>query len=344
MTAWPVDLYSDTKTSPSAAMRSAMASAVVGDEQQDEDPTVATLNDRVARLLGKDAALFLPSGTMANLISVLVHCRRGDEILAEETSHVLHLETGGPAGIAGATVTPLKGEGGLFTLDVLAAAIRPARRNAPRPRLIWIEQTTNLGGGRVWPLATLEQIRERATWDGLAIHFDGARLLNAAIASGIDPARYGQVADSLWIDFTKGLGAPFGAVLAGSGTFIEEARRYKHMLGGAMRQGGVMAAGCLYALDHHVTRLADDHAAARALALGLAGLPGIKVTNLVETNIVILDVSGTGRSAQAIDAALRETGVRASVFGTSTLRLITHLDLPQDAVERAIAAFERTLR
>ncbi len=343
MREWAVDLYSDTKTRPTVAMRKAIAEARVGDAQQDEDPTVAELTSRVAAMLGKDAALFLPSGTMANVASVLVHCRPGDEILADVSSHVLHFETGGPAGIAAATVTPVAGEGGIFSPKLLIATLRPERRNAPRPRLIWIEQTTNMGGGRVWPLNALQALSRVAQERGLALHIDGARLLNATIAASVSPAQYGAVADSVWIDFTKGLGAPFGAVLAGSRSFIEEARRFKHMLGGAMRQAGMMAAGCLYALDHHVERLAQDHAAARALAEGLAALPGLRITNPVETNIVILDVEATGLNADIIADKLSAANVRVGVFGPAKLRLITHLDVPDDGVGRAVDAFRRAI-
>lgn len=336
MREWRVDLYSDTKTRPTAAMRAAMAAAVVGDEQQDEDPTVAALNERVGALLGQDAALFLPSGTMANLIAILVHCKRGDEILCEASSHLLHFETGGPAGIAGAMVTPLEGRRGMFTRETLEASIRGPRRNAPRPRLVWVEQTTNLGGGAVWPLGELTVVRDLAASRGLAVHMDGARLLNAAVAHGVAPAAYGAITDSLWIDFSKGLGAPFGAVLAGSRGFIEEACRCKHMLGGAMRQAGVMAAACLHALDHHVDRLAEDHANASRLAEGLRGMPGLTIQEVVETNILVVDVEG---AAQAIADAVAQYGVRVGVFGASTLRLVTHLDVSKDAIDVALEAF-----
>ena len=335
---WQVDLYSDTKTRPSAAMRAAMAAAAVGDEQQDEDPTVAALNGRVAELLGKEAALFLPSGTMANLVSVLVHCARGDEILCEATSHLLHFETGGPAGIAGAVVTPLPGHRGMFTREALERAIRAPRRNAPRPRVVWIEQTTNLGGGAVWPLKELQELRTFAASSGMVVHVDGARLLNAAVAHGLEPRAYGALADSLWIDFTKGLGAPFGAVLAGSEAFIEAARRYKHMLGGAMRQGGIMAAACLHALDHNVARLADDHVNAALLADGLKRIPGFAIAGPVETNIVIADVSGTGVSAQQVATKVARHRVRVGVFGPATLRLITHRDVSRTQVAFALEA------
>ena len=344
MTDWRVDFYSDTKTRPSEAMRAAMAAAVVGDEQQDEDPTVAGLNTRVAKLLGKEDAVFLPSGTMANLIAIMVHCGRGDEILAEASSHLFHFETGGPAGVAGATATPIYGHRGMFTVAALEAAIRPNRRNAPRPRLVWIEQTTNLGGGAVWPLADLRAMRSSASAHGLALHIDGARLMNAAVAHRIDPREYGAVADSLWLDFSKALGAPFGAVLAGSNGFIEAARRTKHMLGGAMRQAGIMAAACTYALDHNVERLADDHAHARLLAEGLRQVPGFCIKDEVETNIIILDLIGTGLGADEIARRASSHGVRVGVFGPTTLRLITHLDVDEAQVRYGLQTLAATRR
>lgn len=336
---WEVDLFSDTKTRPTAAMRAAMAAAEVGDEQQDEDPTVASLNLRVAALLGKEAAVFLPSGTMANVIATLVHCKRGDEILAEASSHVLHLETGGPAGIAGATVTALPGEGGMFSPHTLLSAIRLPRRNAPRPRVVWIEQTTNLGGGRVWPLTTLRVIRKIADEANMAVHIDGARLLNAAVADRVSPADYGSVSDSLWIDFTKGLGAPFGAVLVGHNEFIEDARRYKHMLGGAMRQAGIMAAACHVALDDGVDRLIEDHDHARALASALSCVDGLPPISNVETNIVILELAGTRFDAMKVRDHLASIGIRVGVFGTSTIRMVTHRDVGPNEIEQAIAGF-----
>lgn len=334
MREWRIDLYSDTKTKPSPAMRAAMAEAAVGDEQQDEDPTVAALNGRVAALLGHEAALFLPSGTMANLVSILVHCGRGDEILCEASSHLLHFETGGPAGIAGATVTALTGRRGMFTAETLEAAIRAPRRNAPKPRLAWIEQTTNLGGGAVWPVAQMRAVRETAASHGLAVHVDGARLMNAAVAHGVTADTYGKFADSIWIDFSKGLGAPFGAVLAGSSNFVEAARRYKHMLGGAMRQAGIMAAACLYGLDH-VALLADDHARARRLAAHLNRVSGFCIDGEVETNILIVHLGGTGRTAHDLADAAAAQGVRVGVFGPETLRLVTHRHITDADVDEA---------
>ena len=341
---WSIDLLSDTKTRPDEAMRSAMAAARVGDEQQEEDPTVDHLRKRVAALFGKPQAVFLPSGTMANLISILVHCGRGDEILAEASSHVLHFETGGPAGIAGATVTALPGQRGMFGLQELSQALRSPRRNAPRPRLVWIEQTTNLAGGTVWPLDILRPIRAFCDAEGLLLHIDGARLMNAAIAHRVEAAAYGAVADSLWLDFSKGLGAPFGAVLAGSEAFVTAAIRYKHMLGGAMRQGGIMAAACLHALDHNIERLADDHANAKALAEGLRELKGIVIDGEVETNIVIANLDSNSRlDARGVADALASRGIRVGVFGPRTMRLVTHLHVTAEDVATTVSAMQEIM-
>lgn len=344
MNCWQIDLYSDTKTRPSPEMRAIMAEALVGDEQQDEDPTVSILNERIARFLGKEQAVFLPSGTMANLVSILVHCSRGDEILCEATSHVLHYETGGPAAIAGATVTPLLGSRGMFAPKTLEEVLRTPYRNSPRPRLIWVEQTTNLGGGAVWPLHNLQALRRIAEDKGLAFHIDGARLMNAVVAQGVEAHVYGEIADSLWIDFSKGLGAPFGAVLAGSQVFIDQARRYKHMLGGAMRQAGIMAAACLYALDNNVKNLAVDHANARSLADGIKSIAGIEVVEPVDTNIVVCDVKGTGYLARDIANLLAVNGIRVGVFGPSIIRLVTHCEVSRQQIELVVKAMEFSVR
>src|SRR5919198_4151388 len=267
-----VNLYSDTQTRPTPGMREAMAAAEVGDEQRRLDPTVNALQDRVAELLGHEAALFLPSGTMCNAIAFRLHIRPGgDEAILDRTAHPVHFEAGGPATLSGAMLSPLDGDGGIFTAQQVEAAIRPpGDRYLPRSRLVSVEQTTNVGGGRVWPLARIREVLEVARAHELRAHMDGARLMNAVIASGVPAAEYASGFDTAWIDFTKGLGAPIGAVLAGSRELIEEAWRYKQMMGGAMRQAGIVAAGALWALDHHVERLAQDHENARTLARGIA--------------------------------------------------------------------------
>ena len=333
-----VDLYSDTVTRPTRAMREFMCEAEVGDEQKFEDPTVNTLQETVAELLGKEAALFLPSGTMCNEIALRVHCRPGDEMLAHRTAHPIHFEGGGPAALAGVNVSALDGARGQYEADAVRAAIRPESRYMPRSRLVWVEQTSNLGGGSVWPLARIAAVTDAGRQHGLRTHLDGARLMNAVVASGIAARDYAAPFDSVWIDFTKGLGAPVGAALAGSRDFIADAWRLKQQMGGAMRQAGIIAAGGLFALRHHVKRLAEDHANARRLADGLAALPGIMLEpSTVETNIVIFELSAPLDATAAV-AALLARGVRMGAMGARTIRAVTHLDVNPEQVERALAA------
>ena len=342
MPAIEVDLQSDTVTKPTPEMRRFMCDAEVGDEQKGEDPTVNALQDAVAELLGKEAALFLPSGTMCNEIAMRVHCRPGDEMLAHRTAHPIHFETGGPAALAGVNVSALDGPGGQYDADAVAAAIRPDNRYMPKSRLLWVEQTSNLGGGSIWPLARITAVTNVARARGLRTHLDGARLLNAVVASGVSARDFSAPFDSAWIDFTKGLGAPVGAAIAGSREFITEAWRLKQQMGGAMRQAGIIAAGGLYALRHHVKRLAEDHANARRLAEGLAELPGIVVDPAsVETNIVIFDVPGDAETA--INALLAR-GVRMGAMGPRTIRAVTHLDVSPAQVERALDAARAVFR
>lgn len=344
MSAELIDFASDTKTRPTAAMRAAMASAEVGDERANEDPTVNRLVERCATMLGKQAGVFLPSGTMANEIALAVHCRPGEEVICDATSHIIGFEGGGPAALAGVMIQPLAGRRGIFGAAQLAAAIRPDRPYAPRQRLVVVEQTSNLGGGAIWPLDALDAVAESAHAAGLSTHMDGARLLNACVASGLAAADYARGFDSVWIDFSKGLGAPGGAVLAGSKAFCAEGFRLKLRWGGSMRQSGIIAAACDYALDHHVDRLADDHANARRLAEGLAGLPGIAIDAAeVETNLVYFDVAGTGRTAAAFTEALLAKGVRMTEMGAIRVRAVTHLDVDAGMIERAIAAVRELL-
>ncbi|MDX6750015.1 GntG family PLP-dependent aldolase [Geminicoccaceae bacterium 1502E] len=336
-----VELYSDTRTRPTPAMRRAMAEAEVGDEQALEDPTVNRLCEAVCRLTGKEAAIYLPSGTMCNQIALMVHCRPGEEVLLDRSAHPIHFEGGGAGALAGAVLTPLDGEHGIFTADQLAARIRTDNRHAPRSRLVSIEQTCNQGGGRIWPLEQVEQVCAVARGRGLATHMDGARLMNAVVASGVPAARWCAPFDSCWIDFSKGLGAPVGAVLAGSEEFIAAAWRVKQMIGGAMRQAGIIAAACLHALEHHVDRLAEDHANAKALAEGLAALPGLYLDPAtVETNLVYVELEG---DAAAFVAALRERGVRMGAMGPRRVRAVTHLDVDREGIERAVAAARQVL-
>ena len=330
-----IDLYSDTITKPTQGMRKFMAEAEVGDEQQKEDPSVNRLVKMVCDLLGKEDAVYLPSGTMCNQIAFRVHCRPGDEIIMDDTAHTRHYETGGPAALTGAMTYPLAGKRGVFTAEQLEAAVRPVSNHLPRSRVVLVEQTSNLGGGTIWPLDGIQSVCAMAHKHGMLCHMDGARLLNAVAATGIKAKTYAQPFDSVWIDFSKGLGAPVGAALAGSKGFIQEAWRWKHQFGGAMRQAGIIAAGAVYALNHHVERLAEDNENARILARGLAEIQGIDVEP-VETNLIFFDVSGMGVTAEAFDALLRKKGLRISVLGRTRARAVTHLDVSRNQVKEAI--------
>lgn len=335
-----VDLFSDTVTRPTPSMRRFMCEAEVGDEQQREDPTVNLLQDTVAELLGKEAALLLPSGTMCNQVAFSVHCRAGDEILLQELAHPLLYEVGGAAALVGAILRPLAGPGGFFTAEQVRDAIRPPAYYMPRTRALSVEQTSNVAGGVCWPLEQINAVCQAARDAGLVTHMDGARLLNAVVATGVTARTFAAPFDSIWIDLTKGLGAPVGAVLAGSRDFIEQAWIFKQRFGGAMRQAGILAAAGLYALRHHVDRLAEDHDRARRLAQGLVGITGLRLDpERVETNIVVFDVSGTGLSGETFAArTLSSHGVRFSVLGPTTVRAVTHLDIPPDGIDRALAA------
>jgi threonine aldolase len=337
----PVNLYSDTQTRPTDGMRAAIAGAEVGDEQRGQDPTTSALQERVAQLLGHESAVFLPSGTMCNAVAFCLHVRPGgDEIILDRTAHPVNSEAGGPARLAGAMVRLLDGHRGVFTAEQLEAAVRPGDRHTPRSRLVSVEQTANNGGGRVWPLEAVGAVLRVARGHGLRAHLDGARLMNAVVASGVPACDYASGFDTAWIDFSKGLGAPVGAVLAGSAELIEEAWRWKHMLGGALRQSGMMAAGCLYALDHHIDRLAEDHEHAQLLGRGLAALPGVTLDPAtVETNIVVFAVPDA-------PALVRQLAGRVEILALDShrVRAVTHLDVTRADIERALAACADALR
>jgi threonine aldolase len=338
-----INLFSDTQTRPSAGMKDAMMLAELGDEQNGDDPTVNALCDRMAALLGKPAAMFLPTGTMCNQISILVHCRPGDEIMAHENAHIIANEGGGPGALAGAVVLGLRGARGMFDTTTLKAALREKRRNAPPQTLVAVEQTANAGGGSVWPLALLTDVLSAAHDDGLKTHMDGARLMNAVVAAGVTPGEMAQHCDSVWLDFTKGMGAPLGAVLCGSEAFIDQAWRWKQRLGGSLRQAGICAAACLYALDHNVERLAQDHANARDLARGLAQVPGLMVQE-PETNLVFFDTSGTGLTADALAERVRREGVLVSTVGPHRVRACTHLDVDAAGLKLALQVIAEAVR
>lgn len=335
-----VDLRSDTATRPSAQMRATMAAAEVGDEQRFEDPQVNALCERVAELLGQDAAVFLPSGTMCNAIAFRLHLDRpGSEAILHRTSHPILYEGGQPAAYSAGMVRPLDSPDGTFTGDDVRAAVHdPTNRYAPRSRLVSVEQTANEPGGRIWPLERVDGVLAASVEHGLRTHLDGARLLNAVVATGTPAERWASGFDSAWIDFSKGLGAPMGACLAGSVEFIEEAWRLKQMTGGALRQAGIVAAAALFALERNVDRLADDHARARTLADGLAQLPGIDITPAeVETNIVRFGVDDPA----AFCRELADHGVLMAPLNAMQVRAVTHLDVDDDGIDTALVAAAR---
>lgn len=336
-----IDLSSDTATRPTPEMRRFMAEAPVGDEQRQEDPTVNELQGMVAALLGTEAALFLPSGTMCNAIAFCLHAARGEAVILDRWSHPNLHEAGGPAWLANVMLRPIEGERGVFDAEQVRPFLHAGDTHSARTGLISIENTTNHGGGRIWPLAALRELRDLADEHDLRLHMDGARLLNAAVASGLSAAAFAAPVDSVWLDLSKGLGAPVGAVLAGTGAFVERARRLKHLFGGAMRQAGIVAAGGVYALRHHVDRLAEDHANARLLADRLAAIPGVRLLHdPIETNIVFFDVAGTGRRASEVGRGIEALGVRMGAAGgaATTIRAVTHLDVSREGCERAAAA------
>jgi threonine aldolase len=337
-----INLLSDTQTRPTAAMREAMARAEVGDEQIGDDPTVNLLCERTAELLGKEAAVFLPSGTMCNVSATLTHCRPGDEILAHETAHLISREGGAHAALGGFQVTRLGGADGQFSPETFRAALHPRSRYEPPQTVVSAEQTANIGGGTIWKKAALDEVVEIAKANGLNTHMDGARLLNACVATGISARDMAAGWDSAWIDFSKGLGAPIGAVMAGSHAFIDEVWRWKQRLGGSMRQAGICAAACVHALDHHVDRLADDHANARALARGLAQISGMDVQQ-PETNLVFFNPAGAGVEGAKMVAALRQRGVLLAMMD-GRIRACTHLDVSAAMIEETLGMIRDIVR
>jgi threonine aldolase len=337
-----INLLSDTQTRPTPGMREAITRAEVGDEQIGDDPTVNLLCERVADLLGKQAAVFMPSGTMCNVAATLVHCRPGDEILAHVSAHIIAREGGAHAALGGFQITPLPGADGQFAPDTLRAALHPRSRYQPPQTAVSVEQTANIGGGTIWKKADLDEVVKIAKANGLATHMDGARLLNACVATGIAARNMASGWDSAWIDFSKGLGAPIGAVIAGSRDFIDEIWRWKQRLGGSMRQAGICAAACTYALDHHVDRLADDHANAQALARGLSQIAGIEVQQ-PETNLVFFNPDGAGVPGDKLVADLRQRGVLLAMMD-GRIRACTHLDVTADMIEETLGLVREIVR
>ena len=333
-----VDLFSDTQTKPTAGMREAMARAEVGDEQSGSDPTTNALCARVAEMLGKADGVFMPSGTMCNLAAILVQMRAGDEIIVDDQSHIYNTEAASFAAIGGVSVKALPTRVGLYTPEQARAAIRPPQRTAPRSALISIEQTTSFSGGTVWDLATMRAIRDLAHEHGLRAHIDGARLLNAVVATGIPAKEYAEGFDSVWIDLSKGLGCPVGAVLCGTSDFVREAWQWKYRLGGAMRQSGVLAAAGLYALDHHIDLLAEDNANAGRLLAAIRDVPGLSFEpSAAQSNILCFSVEGLGITAAEFARACLAEDVRIRAIGAHQIRATANLDVDRAGIERASA-------
>ncbi len=330
-----IDLRSDTVTRPTEQIRRAMLDAPVGDDVFGEDPTVNRLEEYVAALLGKEAAIYCPSGTMTNQIGVYVGTGRGDEVLLHEDAHIFRYEAGAPALLSGVQVRPLPGEGGIVSPETLRSAVRPENVHFPRPKLLCLENTHNVAGGKVFPLENFASVAAEARGLGIKIHLDGARLFNAAVAAGLPAGEWCEHADTVSVCSSKGLGAPVGSLLAGDGETIREARRARKAFGGGMRQAGVIAAASLHAFEHHIERLAEDHERARNLAAGLEK-SGYTVEP-PETNIVLVEVG----EAEAFLRALAEQGVLATPWGKSTVRMCTHLDIGDEEITAVVEAASR---
>lgn len=342
MTVPTLDLRSDTVTRPSPEMRRAMAEAEVGDDVIDVDPSVQRLQERVAEMLGKEAALFIPSGTMSNQIGLRIHCKPGDELICEANCHIYNYEQGGFAQLIGVATRTVEGNSGVLKLDQLRGLIRAHDDHLVRTRLVCLENTHNRGGGTVLPLDSVREICDWAHEHGLQTHLDGARLFNAVVASRISAAEWSDPFDTVSVCFSKGLGAPVGSALAGSRDAIREARRHRKLLGGGMRQAGILAAGALFALQHNINRLVDDHAHARILADAIGRTPGLTLRpETVETNIVIFQVGTEIGTAPELVAALREVGVWMYAFGSSQIRAVTHLDVSREQVRYAAEVIPR---
>jgi threonine aldolase len=340
-----IDMRSDTVTRPTPGMRAAMAAAEVGDDVFGEDPTVIHLQEKVAALLGKEAALFVPSGTMSNQTCIRAHTQPGDELICEATAHVYNAEAGGPAALSGVTCRTIEGEYGILDVSQLEGKIRPANEHYVRTRLVCLENTHNRGGGRVYPLEKIQAISAWAQANGLVTHLDGARLWNAVVATGIPAQDWARNFDSVSVCFSKGLGAPVGSALAGSREFVARARRIRKLFGGGMRQAGVIAAAALYALENHVERLAEDHANARVVAQAIADTPGLRLDPPeVETNLIWFEADPEMGTAKKVAAALKERGLLIQAPGPHAMRACAHLDVSAAQAERAAETIRQTVR
>lgn len=340
-----IDLRSDTVTKPSQAMRNFIAQADVGDDVYGEDPNVNLLEERVAELLGKEAALYVPSGTMSNQIAIKVHTQPGQEVICEENCHIFNYEAGAPAFLSGVQMRALPGEYGVLNVQAVAQAIRADNLHLPPTGLICIENTHNRAGGTVYPLDDIAELVNVTAQKGIPLHLDGARLMNAVIATGIPAKDWASYADSVSLCFSKGLGAPVGSVLAGTREFIHRARKYRKIFGGGMRQAGILAAACLYALDNNISRLQEDHENARLLADNLKNLPGIFIDmKQVQTNMVMIYVRHPKYNSTTLSQALLKEGVAANAVDSERIRAVTHLDISKDQILQAVAIFSKLMK
>ena len=329
-----IDLRSDTVTRPSPGMREAIARAEVGDDVFGDDPTVKRLESRMAALLGKEASLYVPSGTMSNTLALLSQTCPGDEVILDKRCHIFNYEAGAASVIGGLQLFPTDGPAGLLPLDTLPEAVRPANIHHPRTSLVAVENTHNRAGGRIYPFDQLESISRFARERGLRLHMDGARLANASVRTGIAFERYGALVDSVTFCFSKGLGAPVGSILVSDAAAIAKARAWRKRLGGGMRQVGILAAACLYALDHNVARLAEDHERAARIGRIVEGSGRYRLMFPVETNIIIFEPADARAGIAKLDEALRKAGILALPFGERYMRMVTHLDFGEGDMER----------
>jgi threonine aldolase len=340
-----IDLRSDTVTRPTPGMRRAIADAEVGDDVLGDDPTVLRLQERIAKIMGKEAACFVPSGTMANQTAIRAQTEPGDEVIAHKDSHIIHYETGAPAALSGCMIRPLDGPRGLFDADDVAAVVRPRTIHFPASQLVVVENTHNRGGGSIWPMEQIVRVTKKAQELGLRRHLDGARIWNACIATGTAPSDYAKHFDTVSCCFSKGLGAPAGSAVCGDEKTITRVRRFRKMFGGAMRQAGILAAAAMYALDHHVERLAEDHANAGRLARGLAAIDGLSVDLAgVQTNMVFFDVAHAHGTAAELCLRLEREGVRMLATAPQRVRAVVHLDVSNQMIDEAIAATSACVR
>lgn len=340
-----IDLRSDTVTKPSHPMLAAMMQAAVGDDVFGEDPTVNSLQERIASMFGKEAALFVPSGTMGNEVCIKVHTQPGDEIIVDEDSHIFVYETAAPALLSGVQMRTLPNEKGVVTAQQVKKAVRPVAYWMPRTRLVCLENTHGRSGGSVFPIDEMRRIREVALEEHINVHLDGARLWNASVATGIQPKEYARCVDSLSVCFSKGLGAPIGSVIIGSHDFIERARTYRKLFGGGMRQVGILAAAALYAIEHNVERLKEDHAKARMLAEKLAGMKQLEIDlDAVQTNMVIIETNKSGKTQAEVLNLLKSKGVLLTPERHSCIRAVFHLDVSMDQGEQAVEVFHSLFR